>query len=123
MQVDNSQGSSQIYGDTTLITLAGAPWVGMPVCSSPTESNTLKCGSTQDASVTWDIYSDTGVLLVSGLQGADASMTFIEGDSGSPIYGSASPSNTAVGITATGSGKFAIVRDALNTWGFSIRNY
>jgi hypothetical protein len=50
-------------------------------------------------------------------------MTFIGGDSGSPLYESAYPLNTAVGIIDTASGKFAIVRDALTAWGYSVRNY
>ena len=117
VQVNNAQGSNQIYGDTPLITMTGVPWVGMPVCASAAESNAIKCGSVQDDYLTWSDGTYTGI------QGADSSMTFVGGDSGSPIYASPGSLNTAVGIVDASTGEFAIVRDALNAWGYSIRNY
>jgi hypothetical protein len=116
VQVNNAQGSNKIYGDIPLITMTAVPWVGMPVCASAAVSNAIKCGNIQDDYLTW---TDG---LYSGIQGADSSMTFITGDSGSPIYQNVSPWKTAVGIVDGAGGEFAIVRDALNAWGFSIRN-
>lgn len=116
VQVSDTQGSNKIYDGQPLITTTGVPWVGMPVCASAGESNAIKCGSVQDDYLTWfdGLYT---------IQGGDSSMTFIGGDSGSPLYGNAYPLNTAVGIIDTAPGGFAIVRDALNAWGYSIRNY
>lgn len=117
VQVNDAQGSNKIYDGQPLITLTGVPWIGMPVCASAAVSNAILCGSVQDDYLTWSDGTYTGI------QGGDSSMTFIGGDSGSPIYGSAYPLDTAVGIVNGAAGQFAIVRDALSYWGYSIRNY
>ena len=73
------------------------------------------CGVIQDEFTSW-----TGEACNCTVYGADDSMTWVDGDSGSPIVDSIFQ-DTAVGVHNTSTGKFAIVADALLEWGYWLR--
>ena len=116
VQMPDSQDSSLVYGRTQQITAVWLPYDGEGVCSARGVSATSwTCGVVQDWSTSW-----TGDRCNCTLYGADSTLSFIVGDSGSPIVDSVSQ-NRAVGIAATAQGHFAILTDALLTWGYSLR--
>lgn len=116
VQISDSQDSSMVYNRTTEISAGWVPYDGEGVCASRGVSATAwACGVIQDNFLSW-----IGGHCSCTLYGADSSIAFIEGDSGSPIVDSIFQ-NTAVGVASTTNGYFAILADALIEWGYWLR--
>lgn len=116
VQISDSQDSSKVYNRTTEISAGWFPYDGEEVCASRGVSSTAWiCGVIQDEFTSW-----IGSACRCTVYGADSSISFIGGDSGSPMVDSVFQ-NTAVGVVSTNGGHFAILADALIEWGYSLR--
>ncbi len=110
--ISNSQASDYLYGSASTISTADWPTTGMWVCASLGVTNYWSCGTVSDNYTSW---TDTTCNCTS--YGGDTTHSIIKGDSGSPLVNGNLP-YSAIGIMNTTSGKFAIVRDALSSWGW-----
>ena len=116
VQISDSQDSSKVYNRTTEISASWVPYTGEGVCASRGVSATIwVCGVVLDNTSSW-IGGDCSCTVY----GADSSISFSGGDSGSPIVDSVSQ-NVAIGVAATSGGHFAILADALIEWGYWLR--
>ena len=116
VQISDSQDSSLIYNRSTPVNDSQWPITGEGVCASRGVSTTAwVCGTITDSYTSW-----TGGNCGCTIYGADSSIAFVVGDSGSPIVGSISQ-NVAIGVTNTNLGQFGIVRDALQEWDIWLR--
>lgn len=116
VQISDSQDSSLVYAGTQEITAGQWPYDGEGVCSSRGWSSTAwACGLIQDEFQSW-----FGSGCSCTVYGADSSIPFVGGDSGSPIVDSILQ-YTAVGVASTTDGRFAILADALLEWGYWLR--
>lgn len=66
--------------------------------------------------------SSTSDLDMNGSDAGYPGFSTTNGDSGSPVYTFDSNGGIALGVHATGSGKYAEVQAALDSWGIAIRD-
>lgn len=118
IDIPDDQDSNKLYTITDTYADTGSPILGGVVCADLGRSDVFICGTVQDDFASW-ISSNCNCVVY----GADSSLNTIPGDSGSPIVASSANNSfgLAVGISNTANGQFAIVEDALDTWGYRIR--
>jgi len=116
IQIPDTQDSSILYSGTEEVNGTWDPYVGEGLCASRgVSSPPWKCGVVQDDYLIW-----SGGACNCTNSGGDSSITFVSGDSGSPIV-DAYDQYIAVGIANDSQGFFARVDDALADWGYTIR--
>lgn len=116
VQMPDSQGSSLLYANSVAVSAMYDPYTGEGVCASRGFSSPpWACGVVQNAYVSW-----TDSICNCTSFGGDSSISFIPGDSGSPIV-DASNQYIAIGVANLTNGEFARVEDALTAWGYQLR--
>ena len=106
VQMPDAEASSELYAGTVAVNTTLDPYVGQALCSSRGFSDpSWKCGAVDDDYLSW-----TSNTCNCTMYGADSSMTFIGGDSGSPII-DGYDQYIAIGIQNNSVGNFAIFDD------------
>jgi len=106
VQMPDVEASSELYAGTVAVNTTLDPYVGQALCSSRGFSDpSWKCGAVDDDYLSW-----TSNTCNCTMYGADSSMTFIGGDSGSPII-DGYDQYIAIGIQNNSVGNFAIFDD------------
>jgi hypothetical protein len=114
VQMSDTQDSNLVYNLFNPVTSARNPVQGESMCASLGVSNSHSCGIVEVALTSW-----VGTNCTCTINGADASITLVGGDSGSPFFSSQA---VGIGVGATESGKFARLGDVLTAWGITIRS-
>jgi hypothetical protein len=116
VQISDGQDSSILYSSSVAVSATWDPYVGEGLCASRGLSDPpWKCGVVQD-----DFHSWSGAPCNCTTYGGDSSILFEGGDSGSPIVDAYSQ-YAAIGIAVTDGGLFVRIDDALNAWGYQLR--
>jgi hypothetical protein len=116
IQMANTQDSSLVYGKSGNHVSSRYPMVGDTVCISKGVTNSNTCSRVIFDLIEW--HSGTCNCFVHGA--ASGNLQTQGGDSGAPIY----TGLVAVGVhnqTADGESRWAKIREALETWGMSMR--
>lgn len=114
VQMSDAQDSNLVYNLFNPVTSARNPIQGESMCASLGVSNSHSCGIVEVSVTSWFATNCSCTM-----NGADASIVQIVGDSGSPYFSSQA---VGIGIGSTSDGKFARLGDVLTAWGISIRS-
>jgi hypothetical protein len=116
VQISDGQDSSILYSSSVAVSATWDPYVGEGLCASRGLSDPpWKCGVVEDDYLSWN-GAPCNCLIYYG----DSSIQQIGGDSGSPIVDAYSQ-YAAIGIGVTNDGLFTRIDDALDAWGYQLR--